>query len=227
MKNSMKAIVLAALLAIGAISMAQGGGRGQGRGGMQRGGGGPAGLLNRADVQKDIKITDAQKTKLDAYQTARREEMRNGGGGAGGGGQAVDQKARAKMQAENNAKQEKAIKEIIDEKQWARVRQIWVQLQGNRALNNAEVQKELKLDEAQIAKIKELQAKAQEANQSVREKVQNQEITREESQEVNRKNNETLATELGKVLTEEQAKALKAMGGEPFKADENGGRGGN
>ena len=238
MKYSVKALVIAALLAITAVSMAQGGGqgRGQGRGqGGMRGGGmnSPAGLVNRADVQKDIKVTDAQKAKLDEYQTkqreeqrARMEEMRNGGGGGGG----FDREAMQKMMAENQAKQEKAIKEILDEKQWTRVRQIWVQLQGNRAILNAEVQKELKLDDAQVTKIKELQTKAQEANQSVMERVRNQEITREESQEINRKNNEAMGTELAKILTTEQAAALKAMGGEPFKADPpagGGGRGGN
>jgi len=233
----MKALIVAAVLTIGAISMAQGGGqgRGQGGGGRQggmfggRGGGGPAGLVNRADVQKDIKITDEQKKKLEEYQSkqreeqrARMEEMRNGGGGGGGG---FDREAMQKMQAENQAKQEKAIKEILDEKQWNRVREIWVQLNGNRAILNAEVQAKLNLTDDQKAKIKELQAKQQEANQSVMEKMRNQEITREEMQEANKKNNDALSAELGKVLTEDQAKALKAMGGEPFKADDNGGGG--
>ena len=132
-----------------------------------------------------------------------------------------------KMMQENAAKQEKAVREILDEKQWNRVRQIWVQLQGNRALMNEQVQKDLKLDAGQIEKIKGLQTKQQEANQSVMEKMRNQEITREEMQAANQKNNEVLNAELAKVLTADQAAALKAMGGEPFKADDNGGgRGG-
>lgn len=234
MKVSMKSLVIAGLLAFSVVALAQGGGqgRGQGRGqggmfGGMRGGGGPAGLVNREDVQRDIKVTDAQKKSLQDLQAKQREEqqarmqeMRNSGGGG------FDREAMQKMMQENQAKHEKAVKEILDEKQWLRVKQIWVQLQGNRAILNAEVQKELKMTDEQVGKVKDLQAKQQEAAQSLMEKIRNQEITREEMQEITRKNNETMNTELGKILTPEQAAALKAMGGEPFKADENRGGGG-
>lgn len=233
MKNAIKSVILVSLLAISVTAIAQqgqGGGRGQGgmmqgRGGMM---GGPASLINRTDVQADLQLTDAMKAELTKHQEKQREEqramfenMRNGGGG-------MDREAMQKMMTENQAKNEAAIKAIIGEAKWKRLTEINIQLQGNRAILDPKVQEALGFDDGQKAAVKALQEKQMEAAASLREKMQNQEIDREQMQEISRKNSETLNTELGKVLKGDQAEKLKAMGGAPFKATEQprGGRGG-
>lgn len=219
------------------MAIAQGG-QGQGRGqGGQRGGqfgmqgrgmfGGPASLVNRTDVQEDLKLTSAQKDSLTKLrekqqedQRAMMENLRNSGGGG------FDREAFQKMQQENQAKNEKAVNEILTPEQQKRLKEIWVQLQGNRAIMDAKIQDELGFDQGQKDAVKALQAKQQEATQSLMEKMRNQEIDREQMQEISRKNDETMLAELGKILKEDQAAKLKAMGGAPFKAAPQQGRGG-
>src|ERR1700678_2031242 len=76
--------VLACAVLVGAC-FGQGGG--QGRRGGQRGGGNSLGaLLRRADVQTELKITDDEKTKIEALPRPGRPAGGGGGGAAGGGG---------------------------------------------------------------------------------------------------------------------------------------------
>lgn len=238
MNNAIKSVIVVSLLAIGACAIAQqgqGGGRqGGGRGGqfgmMGRGGmGGPASLINRTDVQEDLKLTAAQKEGLaklqEKQQEERRammEEMRNSGGGG------FDREAMTKMMQESQAKNEKAVNALLEPGQITRLKEIWVQLQGNRAILDAKIQEELGFDQAQKDAVKALQDKQAEAMQSLMEKMRNQEIDREQMTEISTKNNETMNTELGKIMKPEQAAKLKTMGGAPFKATEQrrGGGGG-
>ena len=97
--------------------------------------------------------------------------------------------------------------------------EIILQLQGNSAIGQAEVQKALAMTEDQIAKVKDLQTKQREASSALRQKMQAQEITREELTAANTKNNETMKAELGKILTSAQADKLKGMQGKTFTPD--------
>ncbi len=238
MKNVIKSVLLASLLAISVAAVAQGQGQGRGQGGgrggqfgMQgRGGmmGGPSALVNRADVQEDLKLTAAQKESLTKLrekqqedQRAMMENLRNSGGGGG-----FDREAMTKMIQENQAKNEKAVNEILTAEQQKRLKEIWVQLQGNRAIMDAKIQDELGFDQGQKDAVKALQAKQQEAAMSLMEKMRNQEIDREQMTEISRKNDEVMLAELGKIMKEDQAAKLKAMGGAPFKAAPQQGRGG-
>lgn len=238
MKNAIKSVILVSLLAMSISAIAQGQGRGQGQGGgrgqgggmMQgRGFGGPASLINRTDVQADLQLTDAMKAELKKHQEKQREDqramienLRNSGGGG------FDREAMQKMMQENQAKNEKAVKDIIGEAKWKRLNEIHIQIQGNRAILDPKVQEALGFDDAQRAAVKSLQDKQMEAMQSLIEKMRNQEIDREQLQEITQKNEQTMNTELGKILKENQAAKLKEMGGAPFKAFEQprGGRGG-
>lgn len=236
MKNSIKLVAVAALAVLGAVALAQGGGQGGGRQGGGRfgmmggrGGGGPASIVSIPEVQTEIGLNDDQKKKLQEFQDkqreeqrARMEEMRNSGGGGGG----FDMEAMRKQQAEQQAKSEKAIKEILTEAQWKRTYEIWVQNQGNRAILNEQVQKDLALTDDQKSKIKDLQTKQQEAGQAMMEKMRNGEIQREEIQDLMTKQNQVMNDELGKILTTEQAAKLKEMGGKAFKLPERRGGGG-
>ncbi|MBS1701362.1 MAG: hypothetical protein JST12_06865 [Armatimonadetes bacterium] len=228
-----------------------GGGRGQRGGGFgQRGGGNfnyELNLLNRSDVQKDLGLTNDQKTKVEDYIEKNRPQRGQGGGGGqrgagggngGGGGQGGGQRGQGggqrgqggqmteemmKAMAERREKTRKDLLEIISDAQLKRVDEIHLQLQGNMAIMEPDVQKALGLSSDQTDKIKDLQTKQGEANRALFQKVRDQEISREDMQAAFQKNNDTMKSELGKILTSDQAAKLKAMQGKPFTADEDGG----
>jgi hypothetical protein len=226
MKKSVTFLLAAALIASTAISFAQGGG-GQGRGQGGRGMMGQRnqgfGLLNRKDVQADLKMTADQIKAAEAARAAQQEEMRNAFQNGGGGG---DPEAMRKMMEDMQKKNDAAIAKILDEKQVLRLSQIGWQLQGNRAIQDPKLQKAIGLTESQIADIKKLQAKQQEANASIMEKMRNGEIERDQLQELRAKNDKVLEEEIGKILTQKNKDDMKAQLGEPFKADPNENQGG-
>jgi Spy/CpxP family protein refolding chaperone len=233
MKTLKTIITISAFVAVSALSMAQGGGRG-GFGGMMRMGQDASGvmLIQRKDVQKDLAITADQKTKLEAYQQAqqdamraRMEEMRNGGGGG------FDPEAMratfTKMQEENKAK----IAAILTKEQMERLKQINIQMMGARAALVPELAKELGITDDQKASIDKLQETANQANASLMEKMRSGEIDREEFGPRMQKNNDALTAEIEKALTDAQKAKLKEMGGKKFDRDPKeqtgfGGRGG-
>jgi hypothetical protein len=232
-------LIVISLLAVTSLALAQGGGqgRGQGRGGFGQGRGGgmtPMTLLMRGDVRKDLELSEEQITKVEALQAQRGQggaagagggQRGQGGGqrqGGGQGGQLTDEQ-RATMQeaARKRAEEQKAaIAAILKPEQVTRLTEIGYQLQGNMALMQADTQKALGLDEKQIAAVKDLQTKQQEAMQALTQKMRDQELTREELQEKMTKNTDIMKAELGKILKADQAAKLKAMGGtKPFVAD--------
>lgn len=232
MKNLIKLVAVGVLAAAMTGAMAQGGGGGgrggfgQGRMQMFGGGGSDYQLLSRADVQKDLGIDDATKTKIQAVQDKLREEMRQQFQNGGVNFRDMSDADRQKMMDERAAAEKKAYEGILTEKQTTRLHEIGIQLAGNRAILRADVQKELALTDAQKQKIKDLQAKQQEAMRSLFQKMQDQEIDREQMQESMQNNNKVMDKALGELLTAEQSEKLKKMGGAPFKADENIRRGG-
>ncbi|MCE9559968.1 MAG: hypothetical protein K8R88_13595 [Armatimonadetes bacterium] len=229
MKNMIKIAMMTMAIFTVAISLAQGGGgrQGGGRQGMMGGRqGGKTQLLRRKDVQKDLGITAAQTTEIDAMQKAAQEDMRAAFQDAQG-----DQDAMRKIMTEMQTKQAEQLAKILTAKQMTRLDEINIQIQGNNAILDEKVQKSLKMTTAQTEKIKKLQEAQQAANQSLMEKMRNQEIDREAFTASMTKNRDAMGVELGKILTAEQVTALKAMGGAKFEADPaeanpQGGRGG-
>lgn len=215
LKNAKNIFAVVAVLACVAVASAQGGGRGQG--GRGRGNQNSlVALAMRADVQKDVGITDEQKTKLTELQTKLRPQRGQGGGG---GGQQQDPEARQKAAAERAAAEEKGIAEILDAKQVTRLGEISIQIQGPRAILNPKVQKSLGLTDDQVAKIKEINTKFQEASRALMQKMRDGEIQQEDMRAATTKNTKALGEELTKVLTDAQSAKLKELGGKPFEAD--------
>jgi hypothetical protein len=180
--------------------------------------------LNRADVQKDLAITDDQKAKLTEIRTASRQKMTDARQAAGDDQQAM----RAAMQkvTEEISKDQLA---VLTDDQKKRLMEIFVQVRGTQSILNTDVQKALELSDDQKTKITDLQKRQQQANQEIRAKQQDQSIDQQEAQAQMQKNNKVLADELEKVLTDAQKAKLKDMGGKPFVADPpaaGGGRGG-
>jgi len=171
-------------------------------------------LLRREDVQGELKLTADQKSKLQAIQDGMRDKMREAfQNGGGGGDREAMQATMKKMQEEN----QKEVFAVLDDTQKKRLKELAIQRMGNSAATNADLQKDLGVTDDQKAKIKDLQAKQQEAMQALFEKMRNQEIDREQMQASMTKNNEVFNTELGKILTDAQKQKIKDMGGKPFK----------
>jgi Spy/CpxP family protein refolding chaperone len=207
--------------------------------GMMGGFNDPSGimLIGRKDVQKDLKLTPDQLTKIEAARTAQQEEMRAAmeamRSGGGGGGFEGMREAFEKMQTANRKKME----EILTKEQVLRLRQINLQIMGGRALMVPEYQKELGLTTEQIDKLQALQQQMMQANQALMERVRSGEMTREEVQSRMQKNGEVFNAEALKILTPEQSAKLETMKGPKFTLDPNeplqmggrrgGGRGGN
>ncbi|MDX1931442.1 MAG: hypothetical protein SFU56_02440 [Capsulimonadales bacterium] len=202
------------------------GGRFGGRGGMMGGG---AMMLRLPEVQKELKMTPEQLTKLENKQQEMRDAMRNAFQNADG----QDPEARQKMFADMQAQQKKMVEEVLTPEQTKRFRQLELQQQGPAAiLFNAEVATELKVTDEQKSKMQGVQ---QQSMQEMRDMMQGQDVrsmTQEERQTfmtkmqgMRKANEEKL---LG-VLTAEQKKQWTEMTGVPFKFPAMqglGGRGG-
>ena len=233
-KMTLKLGVAMAMLLVVGSAFAQGGGGGQGRGlggqrGMIMGGGGQGSLqlLTRKDVQDDLVITAEQKKKIDELNTASQadrqkmmEDMRNGGG------QPDMEAMRAAMDKARKANDEK-VKAILTAEQQKRLKEIRVQIMGNRAIMDEEVQKDLGLTADQKSKIKKIQDKQQQDMRDMMEDMRNSggQMDREAMQAAMQKAQDKVNEEMAKVLTAEQTTKLKEMGGKPFKSTQQpGGR---
>jgi Spy/CpxP family protein refolding chaperone len=181
------------------------------------GGGGGGGTSVRSDVAKELKLTDGQKDKLVAFRDKQMEDMRAAFQGGGG---PPDQDTMRDAMKKNQEAETKALKEILDETQQKRLRELWVQRLGGGAYANEEIQKELGFTDDQKAKVKALQDKNMEAMMAMGEKIQSGEIDRSEIRGIIEKNQKLMNEELAKIATKEQAEKLKAMGGAAFKFED-------
>ena len=186
--------------------------RGFGGGGAQR----LTQLLRNEQVQTELKLTDDQKTKIEAMPRPQR------GGGGGGRGEAMDAEAMTKQMTEDKA----ATSAILTPEQETRLEQIRIQWAGASAVTLPEVQEGLALNADQKTAIALLQTNMRKAMTEMGEKMRNGEIDRADFMPLMQKNNEIMKTEVGKILTAEQSAKLKAMGGEELKQAPRAPRGG-
>ena len=226
----LKVALAAALLMTAVLSQAQmmmfGGG----------GGGSPTMLMFkfsregtsiRDDVSKEIKLTDDQKSKITKIQDDQRQKMMDMF--QGGGIDFQDKEAMAKVRktiGDQMKESEKQINGVLNDDQKKRLRELWIQRTGISVITDEGVQKDLGLSDDQKAKIKSLQEKSQAAQESLGEKMRNQEIDFQGMRDAMDKNNKVMKEELTKVLTTDQAAKLKTLGGAEFKFDSDGGGGG-
>lgn len=214
-------VVSIAILSCVGTSYAQGfgggggGGRGQGRmmmGGQFGRGGGSLMLLNREDVQKELALTDDQKSKVTSMQQKQRESMM----AMFQGGERPDPEKMQEIMKKAQEEQQKEIDGILTAEQKTRLKELSIQRAGNGAVMMPEVEKELAITADQKSKITSLQEKAQEANMSIMEKVRNQELDMQEARTKTEANQKVLDEEIAKILTDAQKEKLKAMQGKPF-----------
>jgi Spy/CpxP family protein refolding chaperone len=223
-------VTAVALCVAGAASAQAPGGRG-GRGGQGGGmmGGGVAGLLANEGVQKELKLTDEQKTKVKEFADAQRAKM------ADLRPQPGEQPDREKMQAAMKAATEasdKFVKDTLNADQQKRIKQIQYQAMGMRAFSNEDVAKALSLTDEQKEKIKTLGADAQKDMQDLRADLQGGGDAATEARKKMTSLNKEYLAKATDTLTADQKKTWKDMTGEPVDpavlqpAGGRGGRGG-
>ena len=225
---SFLAVALLALAALGSAQQGQGGGGGGGRqggrGGQRGFGGGGAQrltqLLRNEQVQTELKLTDDQKSKVEAMP----RPQRGGGGGGQGGGQRTPPTAEetAKQMTEDKA----ATSAILTPEQETRLEQIRIQWAGAGAVTLPDVQESLGLSAEQKTKIAALQTGMRSAMTDMMEKMRNGEVDRADMPGLMQKNNAIMEAEVAKVLTADQNAKLKAMGGAELKQAPRAPRGG-
>jgi hypothetical protein len=237
---------LALAVCLGSAMVAQEEGRGRGRGGAGGpgaggpGAGGPGGrggfpgmmgggsmggaldlvgLLRMEQVQKELEMTpEAAQAVRDAMPDMR--ELFN-----------ASESERAGKLKEASVKAQEVMDEVLSPEHQKRLLGLYVQQNNFRAASNELVAKEIGLDEAGVAKVKEAAAKAFADLRGKMEEMRssgNMDFTKmREMMEGAGKDSEKAIQE---VLTDDQEKALEALKGEKFEFPERpafgGGRGG-
>ncbi len=152
-----RVVFVSAFTAVMVMSLAVYGqrpGRQGGPGGRMVGGMTPLAMLAQVEaIQKEIAVTDEQKSKLQEMAQA----MRGQGGGQRNPQEMTDeerQQWREEM-TKRRAEQDKKIAGILDAKQVERLKQIQIQASGAAVAMNEEMAAELKITEEQQTKVRE------------------------------------------------------------------------
>lgn len=243
-------LIGAAVALFASIAVAQPTPGGQGPGGQRRmqmmmGRGGGVRLIMRPDVQKELNLTEDQKSKLAAIFPQPQFGRQGGPGGGGGrgaaaagggqggpGGAAVQggpggqrgQGGPRDPQAfqEQQKKQEDAVKAILTEQQNKRFAELRIQFDGPSALYRDDVAKQVGLTDDQKKKLDDIRNASMQAMrdrmQEARDNGDDREAMRGEMQKMREANDKQI---LG-VLTDEQRKKWDAMQGKKFTFDMNG-----
>ena len=213
-----KLLIVAATAALAVSASAQGFRGGAMFRAFQTGPMASAMLLNREDVQAELKITDDQKGKLDEIRTGVRDkmrsaftDMRNNAGSPEDAQKAMQTRMQGVM--EDLAKGALA---VLDAAQQKRVKELAIQSQGTLAVLQPDVAKELGITASQKARFDDLQRMQDEANGGLFERVQSGEIDRDQLGTSMQKNRTTMDAEMLKLLTDVQRAKLKTLGGAPF-----------
>ena len=213
-------LVSAVALCVAGIASAQnpgggrrgGGGAGQpGRGGFGGGMmGGGAMLLGSEGVQKELKLTDEQKTKVKEFTDAQREKMRD----AFAGGQPDPEKF-AEFRKTATEAAEKLVKDTLNADQQKRFKQLQYQAMGVRAFSNEDVTKALKLTDDQKEKIKGLSEEMQKDMQDLREDLRGGGDAATEARKKMQALNKDDLAKAADTLTSDQKKEWKELTGDP------------
>lgn len=197
MRRMALTMALAALLGAPAMVQAQGGfGFGQGN---------PLGLLSQKSVQEELKLSAEQLEKATQAITKQRESMM--------GLRDLGQEERLAKMREMNEAAEKTVKEFLKPEQATRLRQVFLQVQGGRALANQALAQELNLTDDQKQKVKETLAGSQE---KMRDIFQGAGDDREAAMKKIQDLNKETGTKIVDLLTDAQKAKWKEMTGKPF-----------
>ena len=212
-------------------------GGGRGMGGMRgAGGSNPLDLLGIEQVQKELDLVDDQKTDLREIGEQLRDKFRTMFSGMEDLPQeqrrAEIEKLRTKMEKEAEVIQEK-IADVLMPHQSKRLREIFVQIQGTRALDNKDIAKELKITADQTKKMGEARNSLREAMQGMFQEMQGLDQEERwakmtEMREKREKERANIDKKVLAVLSTKQQAQFAEMKGKPFELDRQamfGGRG--
>jgi Spy/CpxP family protein refolding chaperone len=198
-------------------------------------GGGPAAsvsmqygrLINMPTVQKELELVDDQKTKIkevsDKAQAARRELMMGMQDAAPEERQAKMEEIGKKMQAQQD-ELKKVIESTLLPNQLKRLKEIALQVAGTQALNDKQIQDDLKLTSDQVAKIKTIGEDSMKKIRDLFSEGGDPQSAFPKIQEIR----QDVEKQIVGVLTDEQKASLEKMKGQKLEipASELGGRGG-
>jgi Spy/CpxP family protein refolding chaperone len=187
---------------------------GRGRGGQGRGG---FNLLANADVQKELKITDEQKQKIEDLTKKLQDKFGPEFRKLQDLSQDEQREKRGELMRKQQEETNKGAAEILNADQVKRYKQIQFQsrmrFMGPGVLNDAEVQKHLNLNDDQKDKIKTI---SEDYTKDVREIFQGGGGNfQENAQKMNDLRKEAMK-KVESVLNDEQKKTLKDLSGAPF-----------
>jgi hypothetical protein len=113
-----------------------------------------------------------------------------------------------------------AIKKILSSDQVTRLKGIELQIGGYRAVGDPEISKSLGITQSQQEKIRTLMQKQREANDSVRQKVEDGEIDQSQIRTAMQHNDSALNAAIGDILTSDQKAQIKSMKGKTFQRED-------
>jgi Spy/CpxP family protein refolding chaperone len=173
------------------------------------GGGGGLFLLSRPEVQTELKMTDAQKSQVQETMAKQRES----GQARGQQFQNASPEERAKLMAEIQAEQTKAVNAILNADQQKRFKEISLQQQGARGLAmNPALADELKLTAEQKTQIQSIMQQSREASQGLFQQGGDRQAAMEKIQAINKESDAKIMA----LLTDAQKAQWTTMIGVPF-----------
>jgi len=198
------------VLALGALMLLTSPAWAQGRGGF---GGGGANFLRSPEVQKDLKLSDAQVGKVQEALQATREKHQDEFAALR---DASPEERQAKMATLNKTITEEVKSALaLSDDQSKRFDQISLQARGIQAFTDSAVAEKLKLTDDQKAKIREIGESARGQNQG----AFNKDASEAERAEARKKRAETSKANMTKVLgtlTDTQKASRKELIGTPI-----------
>lgn len=178
----------------------------------------PLQLLRNPKVQDELKLDEDQKTEA----TEAIQELSKSRRGLYKNLQGLQPKDRQKKVREFNKKFQqdsaKKAKDILEPKQYARLQEIVVQLQGIRALQNPDVEKKLKISDEQKKKIADIQTSLPQKRQQILQglRANGNRIDFKKYREKVQKLNKEIEKNTLEVLTKEQREQFDKMKGKKF-----------
>lgn len=174
---------------------------------QQGGAGGPGGLLFHPDVKKDLKITEDQSGKLQSALNKVFEKYK-------GDFEKFQKNPPSPKDAEKTMRafqedSEKAVAGVLDAKQLKRFRQIEWQINGVGALQDPDLQKEVKLTDEQKKKLEEI---FRDSSQKFQQLQQRRETSQAKYEAVRKEAED----KVNGMLSEEQKKNWKEAQGPKF-----------
>ena len=202
------------------------GGRGGMMGGMGMGMGGGAaqllGLLRMEEVRKEVNVS------ADAY-TAIEKAQRDAFSGMMGLRDASEEE-RTKAMKEMNTKAQDILEEVVDPAGMKRLMGLLLQQQGNTAVVNELIAKEIKLSDDSTKAIRDSLSKIMEENMAAMRKMMDeaggfQNLDREKMAAMREEGTKKTNAAVDEKLTAEQKKAVEELKGAKFTFPEGGGFG--